>query len=352
MQISSLSKLSLGTIAAAAFLAACSGNTGSTVPGVGGVQSQSRVTHAVHAIPAWLLSPAGIFHGNPMPDKKKKSKGLIYVSSFAGDSVFGFTTAGKSSCSINTGDEAINGNAADPKGNLILPLGAARTVSVYKPNCGAEIGASFADNDGQPSSASSFNAATGTIAIGNITSTATGVGSVDVCTVSGGCTSNITSSNITGYGGGVLLDTKGNCYLTSENASFTASTMTYWAGCKGSGTAVTGWKNTYYGSITLDKKGNIDAIDFEGGGTGQLWVYKGCNPACTLVGGPFALHGYAIFGSVNKKGNTFGAVEFETGEVDLYKYSPTKLTYTSSFSSGFSATDEAEGFAFAPSVKK
>jgi len=351
MQISSLSKLSLGTLAAAAFLAACSGNTGSSVPGVGGVQSQSRVTQAVRAVPAWLLSPAGLFRGNPTPDKKKKSKGLIYISSFAGSDVVGFTPTGASSCTISTGDVAINGNAADPKGNLILPFGSTRTVSVYKPKCGAQIGSAIADNDGQPSSASTFNAATGTIAVGNITSTATGVGSVDVCTVSGGCTTNLTASNITGYGGGVLLDKKGNCYLTSENASFTGSAMTYWAGCKGSGTAVTGWKNTYYGSITLDKKGNIDALDFEGGGTGQLWVYSGCNPACTVVGGPFALHGFAIYGAVNKKGNEYGAVEFETGEVDLYKYTPTSLSYTSSFSSGFSASEEAEGLAFAPAVK-
>ncbi len=60
--------------------------------------------------------------------------------------------------------------------------------------------------------------------------------------------------------------------------------------------------NTYYGGLDIDKNGNIVAISaFDS----NVYVYSGCNPACTLVGGPFPMHGEAVFGHLNKQSMTF-----------------------------------------------
>jgi hypothetical protein len=87
--------------------------------------------------------------------------------------------------------------------------------------------------------------------------------------------------------------------------------MTYWAGCKGSGTAATGFENKYYGGLDMDP------------------------------------NGYSIFGHLNAKGNEFAATEFENGNVDIYKYTSKALTWQFSFSAG-SSTNESGGVAFAP----
>jgi hypothetical protein len=256
-------------------------------------------------------------------------------------------------CTLYTGQVHVNGIAADPSGNLIVPQNNGDRINVYKgPDmCGPLLG-SFKDPYGQPANAASFGAASATIAIADIEGKHGSLGALAVCSLHAGCTKKL-EPKFTGYATGVALAKNGDCWLATENSAFTAAGMTYWPGCSGSGELVTGYKNTSYGGLTLDKRGNLVSIDFKGGATGQLWVYSGCNPACTLVGGPFPLAGQPFFGTLNAQGDTFGAMESEFpygGTVDIYKYTPSKVTYEYSFDSGFAPVSTPEGFAYSPSI--
>ena len=202
--------------------------------------------------------------------------------------------------------------------------------------------------------AASFDATSGTIAIADIKGKHGSLGSLAVCSLSGGCTKKL-EPKFTGYATGAALAKNGDCWLTTENRAFTGAGMTYWRGCAGTGKLVTGFKNVSYGSLSIDKRGNLVSIDFTGGRTGQLWVYSGCNPACTLIGGPFPLAGQPFFGALNAKGNTFGTIESEFpygGTVDIYKYTPIKVTYEYSFDSGFAPVSMPEGFAYSPALNQ
>ena len=290
------------------------------------------------------------------PDAAKRG---IYVSSFDGTSIYGFRNGYRGGygpmCTLYTGQVYINGIATDPSGNLIVPQNNGDQVKVYSgPDmCGSLLG-SFKDPYGQPANAASFDATSGTIAIADIKGKHGSLGSLAVCSLSGGCTKKL-EPKFTGYATGAALAKNGDCWLTTENRAFTGAGMTYWRGCAGTGKLVTGFKNVSYGSLSIDKRGNLVSIDFTGGRTGQLWVYSGCNPACTLIGGPFPLAGQPFFGALNAKGNTFGTIESEFpygGTVDIYKYTPIKVTYEYSFDSGFAPVSMPEGFAYSPALNQ
>jgi hypothetical protein len=184
---------------------------------------------------------------------------------------------------------------------------------------------------------------TGTIAISNIFDTS-GDGSISVCTISG-CTSNLTNSNMYEVAG-VAMAKNGDCWASATDSGG-AATLTYFAGCAGAGVTATGFTNTYFGGLDIDKAGNLVSIDAF---TPAVRVYKGCNPACTLVGGPFSLFGDAIFGHLNKKSTAFATGDFANGEIDVYNYSPTSVTYRYSFNNGLSG--QVEGAAYNPRSKE
>lgn len=337
-------------------LAACSSYNGappnSSIQDASISQGQVPSMRTSKLIPDWLhvASPVGI-HKTSAPAGAKRG---IYVSSYDGTAVYGFPYNNKegkpATCEINTGTANINAIAVDRKGNLVLPFGSPNVIYIYSgPGmCGSEVG-SIVDNYGEPSSASSADATTGVIAVGMLHLDSVEPGGVVLCTLSGGCGQPLSSSTIAGPGGGVLMSDKGDCWLTSMNPSFTSAELTYWKGCTGSGQVAKGFRNDYYGSITFDAEGNIDSLDFGGSGSGKLWVYRGCNPKCKVVGGPYALESNAIFGSTNKRGDTYGATGISTGDVDIYHYSPTGgLKYEYSFSTGFSQSAGPEGFAYNP----
>ena len=92
---------------------------------------------------------------------------MIYASEFYGTTAYGYKSPNASNgppvCTIS-GVSYINNIASDSKSNVIDPDGGSRSVIVHKPNCGAVIG-TISDGYGQPSDASSLNAATGKIAL-------------------------------------------------------------------------------------------------------------------------------------------------------------------------------------------
>ena len=300
-----------------------------------------------------LQTPGAPFHRILVPYAATSG---IYLSSYHGTSIYGFKSNYEHGhgpmCSVYIGAfRNVNGIAADPEGNLIVPRGAPHSAVIYAgPDmCGPELG-KFADPYGEPDAAASANAGTGTILLANISGPHHSiVGNVAVCTLKNGCTKKLTNPNITGNGSGVALAKNGDCWLTSENAGSTAVAMTYWPGCAGHGEAATGFNGTSVGSLSIDKQGNLVSVDWEGGNAGQLWVYSGCNPACTLVGGPFPLEGNPVYGALNATGDTFGTMESGLfGIVDIYKYSPMKLNYEYSFNSGIASAPL--GFAYAPAL--
>jgi hypothetical protein len=302
-------------------------------------------------IPAELQHTPAAVLDRIVPDKhKKKSLVGIYGSTFYPTIINGYKGTdpknGPPVCDL-TGNSIVNDVAVDGKGNLIVPVGNPYTTIIYKPNCGPEVGAlGYTYYLGQPSDAASLNAVTGTIIVGNIFSLS-GPGDISVCTLSLGCTTYLVNQNFYELAG-VALARNGDCWGSGSNSRGTA-TMTYFKHCAGSGQAATGWKNTYYGGLDIDTKGNIVAVDAF---VPQLWIYRGCNPACHVVAGPFALHGTTLFGHLNRAGSGWIGGDHQSGMLDVYKYSTKALTYEYSISNGLDASDDVEGAAFSPSSKQ
>jgi hypothetical protein len=275
----------------------------------------------------------------------------IYVSEVAGTSILGYKKGQRANnpaiCTVPFSASSVNGIAVDGAGNLIDPDGGAGAIIIGEgPNmCGAKA-AEIADPYGQPVDASSANALTGTIAVANTFDNGSTPGSISVCTVSAGCTKNLTNPAMDGVAS-VGMDNKGNCWADGINPSNQA-TLTYFKGCAGSGVQATGFTNAGPGGIDIDASGNLVTIDVRGGsGTGAVDVYSGCNPACTLLSSTLLI-APAIYGHLNHLHNHKLAVaDFNNGQIDIYRYSPTNgVSYLYSFNNGLSANLFVEGVAY------
>lgn len=361
--------LTLCTTLAVGLLTACSSGTPSTGPSSlsGAAGSQSQFSHG-HFVPQWSklgslvpssLRPTGPMplHGrtSPMGMKNNLGPGGIYAAQFYGTDVFGYPhnnmANGAPTCNVPLGTVVnVQDVGADSAGNLIVPEGFSNLghqVQVYAgPGlCGSELGF-VVDAWGQPDDASSWNAATGNIAVANMYD-AGGAGSISVCTLSGGCASNLTNANMYEVAG-VVMNKGGDCWASAVTQTGTA-TLTYFKGCTGAGVAATGFVNTYYGGLDIDNNNNIAAISaFDA----KLYVYRGCNPTCTLVGGPFALQGQSMFGKFNKQSMVYVAADFQYGQIDVYHYSLSSLSYWYSFNNGLTASDYVEGVAESPRSRR
>jgi hypothetical protein len=352
MRFSDFSRCALSICAAVAFLAGCAGSQPPIgAPGAvpqGAPQRWGNVSLIPQAL--GLTAPTPL-RGIPAPDSATRG---IYVSAFFYPMVYGYPEINRHNhppiCTETGVSNAVNGIAVDAKGNLIVPNGAQGAVFIFQgPGmCGPMLG-SFTDPYGMPSDASSPDAATGIIAVGNIFDNGNTPGSISICTLSGGCTVNLTNPNLNEVAG-VAMDRNGDCWASGSNGS--AATLTYFKSCAGAGRSATGFKNDDYGGLDVDSAGNLVSIDEEGGGTGQVWVYSGCKPACKRVGGPFALHGAAVFGHLNKKSTRFVTGDFQFLQVDIYSYSPTAIKYLYSFNKGLSPSADVEGAAYNPRSKE
>jgi hypothetical protein len=327
-----------------AFLAGCS--SGNVSPAVWADQPASVVPVWMRAFGANAVPPANIVYA-------RAPKAGIYAAQFYGTQVLGYRTPDKNDggpvCGINS--PYVNGFSVDATGNLVVPSADPNEITIYQgPRlCGKPMG-HFKDPYGQASDAASSDAVNGTIVVGNIEASATDkVGNVAVCTRAKGCTKKLKSGSIKYYGGGVALAKNGDCWITSESdPSFSHATLTYFKGCKTSdGNAAKGWKNAYYGGLMIDHFGDLVSIDFD---TPALWVYKGCDPICRVVAGPFKLEGYSFYGNLSPKGNELAIGDLQYGQVDVYEYSPHKLTYEYSVNRGLSASNDVEAAGFTPSL--
>jgi hypothetical protein len=330
-----------------ALLAGCSGTSSQVAPSESNTSAQTRYLHTHHPVkPKWAF-PANFFDNKHGPGPRYREvlaaltkpntsppKRGIYVNQFYDDKVYGYqdnnTANNPPACTVFRGESsAVNGVAVDHFGNLIVPIGSTysgtHVIEIFKgpKMCGKLIG-TITDPYGQASNAASYDAVNGTILVGNIFDNNGADGSLSICSLSAGCTSNLTNSDMYKVAG-IALDTQGNCWASAETKA-AAPLLVYFAGCTGSGKAATGFMNQDYGVLTFD-------------------------PGCTLVGGPYSLLGQAVGASLNHQAMTLAVGNRTSGEVDVYYYSPSGLTYDYSFNNGLSPSEVIEGVAFNPAVR-
>jgi hypothetical protein len=330
-------RYALSSCVAAALLSDCGGSQ----PLIGApgaiMQSQRVVAPVKHRI-----------HGALAPDLARRG---IYVSEHqaSGPDVFGYPnnnrSNGPSICSENA--KAAYDIAVDGRGNLIVP-DSYYMISVFKGSnmCGPKLGTFHTIwNTDYPVDATSPDAANGTIAVGIYQDKGTGVGSIELCTLKSNCTTNLANGYHMNEVFAVAMNKKGDCWASSAQPT----ALTYFKGCSGSGQTATGYENQFTGGLDIDNHGNLVSLSEA---SAQAYVYSGCNPACKLIGGPFLLKGAAIYGHLNQDNSRFATADYQLGQVDIYKYTPTAITYMYSFNNGVSLGANLVGLAYNPRSKE
>jgi hypothetical protein len=344
------------TAIAIGLLAGCTGNMGSNSTSPLGLSPQSRTAPISvwdDAAPPRVVS---VLHSLVLPDKNTKApKKGTYVSEFNATSLLGYDANNKGNngpiCQINN-VAFVNDLGVDGEGNLMVPnpgSASGNTLDIHQgPTMCGKLVASIFDPFGQPSAATSPNAMTGQIALGNLVGLASSAGSLSICTLKGGCTVNLTNSTYF-HVGGVAMSNSGDCWLVAKTSASGGAALVYYKGCAGSGVVASGYKQTYYGGMDIDKSGNLVIIDDM---AEDVYVYSGCAPQCQVVGGPFALKGESFFGKLNQSNNQFTAVDRTDGVVDVYSYSPTSIKFIYSYNNGLSASLLPDGVAVNPRSKQ
>jgi hypothetical protein len=338
------------TTVAIGLLAGCAGNMGSSnaSPPAFGPQVRTRPI-SVYDDVAPPRSVA-VLHSLVLPTKAMPKAG-IYVSQFFDSNVLGYPAVNKGNkkpiCTIQ-GVASVNDLGIDGKGNLMEPDGGSATLFIYKgPSmCGKQLG-SISDTFGQPSDASSPNAATGKIALGNLES-GTLPGNLAICTLKGGCATDLTNPAIY-HVGGVAMSNAGDCWLNAKTSVSGGAALLFFKGCAGAGVVAKGFKSTYYGGIDIDNSGNLVIIDDMAMTT---TIYKGCNPKCKVVGGPFPLKGESFFGKLNATNSEYIVVGRTDAVVDVYTYSTKSIKFEYSFNNGLAVSLEPDGVAVNPRSKQ
>lgn len=359
------SRSALSLAVAAGLLAGCAGSSlgsSSSIPSAGAQSRYAAQRHGWGNLSVVPRSKLGrhtqrLAVGNVKPMVAVRGQ---FVSEYYGTQVFGYAKQNKANnppmCELSGNTSAVNGIASDPKGNVIVPGGDEGSnpayVSIYSAggSSGCAFLASIPDTTGESADAASYNAATGNIAVAEIVNWTTGTGDVVMCSVAGGCGTPVTNPAITGYGGGVALAPNGDCWLSAATSGTSGFNLIYWQGCTGSGQVATGTLNSSYGGLFFDSAGNLVSVDAF---SNVLYVYSGCNPNCTLKGGPFALEGASFYGNLNRAGNRLALGDWANGQVDVYNYSDTPsgvtLTYKYNFNNSLTQGDLVESGIFSPS---
>lgn len=338
---------------AALVLAGCSANLAPSTSTPASARGAAPGT-----VPVWS-SPASLVQGRLGARVKPRFAGReatarqrkgLYASEFLGSDVYGYAyndeTNGPSTCT-DSGVPDVNDVAVDTARNLIVPDGGTHTILVYKgpTRCGT-LAATVNDPYGQPSDAAGPNALTEKFVVANIFDNRGLPGSLSMCHVSGTggkCTVNLTDASMDMVGG-VAMDTAGNCWADSLNGTG-APILVYFAHCSRAGQLATGFENADLGGLDIDSAGNLVSIS---AADGNVYVYSGCKPACTLVGGPFALKNLAIFGHLNNRSNKLAVASYTHGGIDVYRYTPAGITYLYSVTDGLNPSLDVEGTAYSP----
>lgn len=286
---------------------------------------------------------AGPVHGVAAPTRARRG---IYVGLGGGTSILGYAGDNRRnrapSCADGPGET--DDIAVDANQDLVALVGNSEIIIYGGPQMCGNIAGKI-DTNTFALDVASADALNGEIVIANVYDNP--LGGVGICTLSAGCTRELSNPNLAGAFG-VALAKDGDCWA-SGRGSESRAVLVYFKRCAGSGEVATGFRTQYPGGLDIDKDGNLVSVDTgnTGGGTG-FWVYKGCKPACTLLGGKFYAEGGTEFGHLNADSTQYAGADYQYGQVDVYKYSPTKMTYEYSFNNGMSVNDEVIGAAFVP----
>jgi hypothetical protein len=320
-------------MAALALLTGCSSATVS-----GGIpQGAGAAGSPLHGIAAPASAPYSLYVA-------LASAGRVGVYGYAG----GNRKNHPPSCSLESGGYASDVTADDNED--LLAVNSEEAYVYQGPSMCGKLLATL-NTEGFSEDIASNDAVKGKIIVANIYSDGTDVfGGVEICALSNGCTNEIRNSDILSVFG-VALDKHGDCWASGKGAASQA-VLVYFKGCSGSGQLANGYGVGYPGGVDIDKHGNLVVVDGDAvGDGGGFLVYKGCKPNCKLIGGPFAAEGASEFGHLNEDSTAYVAGDYQYGQVDVYKYSPTKMTYEYSFNNSLSAGDVG-GATFVPRAKQ
>lgn len=259
---------------------------------------------------------------------------------------------------------ALHSIAVDRNGDLIVaeggPISGTPAIVVYAgPGlCGPELG-SIADPYGYPVVAAADpnvqrpKPGRERIVVGNGSNGMPA--SVSLCTLSGGCTTNLTNPNIYEIFG-VVIARNGDCWASGYPSAYLSAqpSLVYFAHCRGHGVLATGFQNSAAGTLDIDDNGNLVSLSSPGASFSysQLYIYSGCNPACTLVRKPFPLFGVSTSVHLDGRSKRFVAADFQYTQLDVYSYSTTGIEYEYSISIGLSAASVVLDAAFSPASKE
>ena len=328
--------LALRATVAAAMLAGCSGNyvTAPSKAPISVIPPELRPTRMRQVLSAI----------RPFKKKKHIQQG-IYAAGVDSSYIFGYAGIdqdnGPPVCLVPSFDT--NGISVDSKGDMLSTDAEGGFVSIAPgPNLCGSPGYVIYTRGGMPVDAASNDALTGSIAVA-MYGVYYGKGGIDVCTLSPSSCTLLTNPNIPVVVA-VAMAKNGDCWADGGGSPRGPGVLVYFQGCSGSGQLASGFQGAPFGGLDIDRHGNLVAVDQEG----FLYVYKGCNPVCKLVGGPFGLYGGSAYGKVNKQADLLAIGDFENGQIDIYYYAPTGIDYEYSITNGLSGGDEIEGAAFAP----
>jgi hypothetical protein len=251
----------------------------------------------------------------------------------------------------------------DLKGNLIVP-DSLYGIYVYRgPGlCGELAGKIAGLKARQAVDVAANDAIHGPIAVGYYTDLNGGPGSIAVCTIASGCTENLTSRYIKTLWSDTMAH-NGDCWGDgiNKNQNLKAN-LVYYAGCKMPGRLATGFKNPFAGGLEIDNMGHVlavsDAAVFGLSGA-TLYVYSGCNPKCTLFGGPFVLgppgkDGAGVFAHLDRSNQRLAVASNTTDKVEVFSYIDygKKLKYLYSFDNGLNRDAAPIGVAYSAGSRR
>jgi hypothetical protein len=255
--------------------------------------------------------------------------------------------------------------AVDRKGDLLAAAGVDHgtrsgknvqsTVTILKgPGlCGPELGSITDPYGGRPTDVASRDAQSGKIVVGNDYGDGDRSkrrrGGVTVCTLSGGCTANFLTPKIRNVFA-VALAPNGDCWASGTEPNGYEE-LAYFANCRGRGVIATGFQEFPYG-LDIDDHGNLVVISAYGYGRSALYIYSGCNPTCSLVGGPFQLEGFVSYGHLDASSKHLVVADNQNSRLDVYSYSTKGIRFEYSITAGLSPSANVTGAAFSPSSKE
>ena len=182
-----------------------------------------------------------------------------------------------------------------------------------------------------------------------------GSGSISICTLaSGGCSPNLTSPNM-GLVGGVAINTAGDCWADALGSNGLA-VLVYFAGCTGSGATrdrfyerVLRWhrhRQSWQSRNHQLTRPGLRAAEYR---KRLFWLQSGVHAAQSRR----PSRASSIYGHVGKQNSRYVTTDLDSGDVEVYRYKKTGLSFAYSFTGGLPcATESCEAAAYNPSSPK